>query len=617
MTFIYPLGLVGLVGIPILIIVYIIKNRYTEQVISSTYLWRLSERFLKKRVPISIIAGLISLILQILIVTLVSFALAQPVITLADSASSYCFILDASGSMNFVQDGQTRFDLAKQEINGIIEKAAAGSEYTLIYAGSTTETWFEKVTDKNTAIEIINEREVAFVEFDEASALEAAEKFYNDNRAVKTYLVTDKDYEVHENVNVINVSAIAENYALTNINYGLDGGSLIVTGTVKSYGTEDLLMIDLYFDGEEEPSYSDLFPANQKGIDFKFICSDRMGFESMRVQIANDDNLVLDNSVTVYDVTNENISDVLLVSDNPFFINAALVSAGVTNIKVIGTEEYDGRVSCGLYVFDSFMPGELPTDGAIWFFNPIGHLGGTNFSYQNEITAPRGSAAYPDAESSSKRVNQLLTGVTRRGFELKKYIKCGLTRGFTELITCDGNPILFVGTTANAQKEVVFAFDVRDSAEFNLYGDFSLLIKNLVDDCFSPVIGQTNYYSGDYMLLNNVANFSDIKVLTPSGKTAYLDTYQEYSEYQLTEAGVYTVVLVLKDKTERTMNVFAALPEEERFVYAKGESFSIRGDAKDEKLDGYFDPMMYIFILITVLAISDFGVYCYEQYQLR
>ena len=30
MTFLYPIGLLGLIGIPILIIVYLIKNRYTE-----------------------------------------------------------------------------------------------------------------------------------------------------------------------------------------------------------------------------------------------------------------------------------------------------------------------------------------------------------------------------------------------------------------------------------------------------------------------------------------------------------------------------------------------------------------------------------------------------------
>ncbi|MDE7076738.1 MAG: BatA domain-containing protein, partial [Clostridia bacterium] len=43
MTLLYPLGLLGLLAIPVLILIYIIKSKYTEQVISSTYLWTLSE----------------------------------------------------------------------------------------------------------------------------------------------------------------------------------------------------------------------------------------------------------------------------------------------------------------------------------------------------------------------------------------------------------------------------------------------------------------------------------------------------------------------------------------------------------------------------------------------
>lgn len=618
----FPLGLIGLVGIPILIIIYIIKNRYTEQTIPSTYIWTMSEKFLKRRVPISIIAGLISLLLQIFIVALVSLAIAHPVITLADSASSYCFVLDASGSMSTVQNGKTRFDLAKEKIIDIIDDSADGSDYTLIYAGSSTNTQPEKMTDKKAMKQIVSDLEVSYVQFDAETALQKAEEFYqkDENTAVSVYLITDTDYDAHDNVTVINVAKTTVNYALTDVQYDIDGGSLVVTGTVIAYGSDELLQIDLYFDGAEEPEQSDLFAANDSGLQFKFTCPDRTGFESIKVQIANDDDLPLDSSVTVFDVTNENISDVLLVSDTPFFIQAALVAAGLKNVKPIKTSEYDGNTSCGLYIFDGFMPQTLPTDGAVWFFNPPpGNLAGTNFSYQNEIASPRGSAEYPTADASTNRVNKLLTGVTRRGFELKKYIKCSLSRGFTELITCDGNPLLFVGTTSSGQKEVVFAFDVRDSAEFNLYGDFSLLVSNLVNDCFAPVIEQTFYYCGETMYINNPGTFSRGRIIRPSGgkPKSLPPNSQGYWEYSLDEVGVYTIELVLKDNTTRTLNVFVAIPEEERYVYTAGESFSINGEAKNRKFDGYFDPTLYIFIVIAVLAVADFGVYCYEQYQLR
>ena len=45
-------GLLLLLAIPVLILIYIIKRENRERAVSGTYLWHLSERFLKKRLPI-------------------------------------------------------------------------------------------------------------------------------------------------------------------------------------------------------------------------------------------------------------------------------------------------------------------------------------------------------------------------------------------------------------------------------------------------------------------------------------------------------------------------------------------------------------------------------------
>ncbi|MDE6613250.1 MAG: BatA domain-containing protein, partial [Clostridia bacterium] len=116
MSFYYPLGLLGLLGIPVLILIYIIKSKYTEQTISSTYLWELSEKFLKKRKPVSKLTGILALILQILAIIAASLLIAHPVFTVPDSANDICFILDGSASMNMHSGGSTRFERAQDEI---------------------------------------------------------------------------------------------------------------------------------------------------------------------------------------------------------------------------------------------------------------------------------------------------------------------------------------------------------------------------------------------------------------------------------------------------------------------------------------------------------------------
>ena len=86
MSFQYPLGLLGLIGIPILIIIYIIKSMYTEQTVSATYLWTLSEKFLKRKKKDNKITGIISLILQILAIAIISITIAHPVFTISGGA---------------------------------------------------------------------------------------------------------------------------------------------------------------------------------------------------------------------------------------------------------------------------------------------------------------------------------------------------------------------------------------------------------------------------------------------------------------------------------------------------------------------------------------------------
>ena len=207
MNLLYPLGLLGLIGIPILIIIYIIKNKYTEQVISSTYIWTLSEKFLKKRNPINKLVGIISLILQILAVLFVSVAVAHPVFTVPDSANEYLFILDGSGSMNITEGSKTRLERGKDEIASLINGSLNGCTYTLVYAGTTTETVFDRTGSKEQALKLLSGVSPAYLNTGFSDALAVAQRYFNDSPWIKTYLVTDKVVREHENVEIVNARA--------------------------------------------------------------------------------------------------------------------------------------------------------------------------------------------------------------------------------------------------------------------------------------------------------------------------------------------------------------------------------------------------------------------------
>ena len=79
MSFLQPLGLLGLIGVPIIIIIYIIKSRFVQKPVASTFIWKRSLKYVKRKIPLSVILSLL-LILQILTVVAASFAIARPTV---------------------------------------------------------------------------------------------------------------------------------------------------------------------------------------------------------------------------------------------------------------------------------------------------------------------------------------------------------------------------------------------------------------------------------------------------------------------------------------------------------------------------------------------------------
>lgn len=620
MRFVYPMGLLGLIGIPVLIIIYIILNKYTEQTVSSTYLWTLSERFIKRRIPISRIANIISLILQAIAIALISLAIAHPMIVVPNSANAYCFVLDGSGSMNIVRNGQSRFDVAKDQIADIIDDAMNGSTYTLILAGNSAQTIYRDLSTKSRALDLLNNLSCGHASKPISDAMTMAQRYFDENPSLKTYVLTDKLYEKAENVNMIYVYTDVENYAVSNVEYDFIGGVLNITGTVISYESDRELTVELYFDGKEEPyDTQTLDVISFMETPFEFVCEE-VDFQFMKLVVPEKDALMLDNEVIVYNARYENISETLLVSENSFYMRAALTSAGNTQLKIVKPEEYEAAEAVysrgyGLYIYDNYMPSSLPNDGAVWFVNPQGTLQGTNFGFQG-ITVPREMAMY--STSTSTFIRGMLDGVTSSEFQLANYSKCGLFGRFTTLATCENNPILFVGTNANGYREVVFAFDLKDSAQFTLSADFTSLTLHLLNYSFPEVIEKTSYYSGEVMQVNVIAGCASIVITSPQGKNSYLETtLSDVVEYELTDVGLYTIKAIMKDGASRIFNAYASLPEEERTPFVQEESVALIGTLEDKKTNGIFDTLLTVFIILAVIAVADYGVYCYEQYQLR
>lgn len=624
MRFLYPLGLLGLIGVPILIIIYIIKNKYTEQVISSTYLWTLSEKFLKKRLPINKLVGIISLILQILMVVFISLGVAHPVFTRAGAAHDYCFILDNSGSMGMEQGGRTRLEIAKSEISDIIDGSVDGSSYSLILSGATTGVLFEGVEDKSRALDLVRDVEPSDQEGDVMAAQGEAQSFYNSNRSIKIYLVTDKSFETTQNVTLINVAGNAENYAVTDVEFRLDGDKLTVTGKATSYVSDADLTVELRVNGGSDVKATATVQTRKLVPEsFTLNCTAET-LEYFTVGIAQGDALGKDSDITVYNVDQENSYTVLLVSDTPFYMQAVLASAGNAKVQTIATKDYDpvkhngtqqtGGQSFDMYIFDSYSPATMPDNAAVWFINPTSSVANSGFAVQDEVIVESGAeAAY--TSSSATLARTLLKNMYLDTVHVTQYQKCNFSRNYTTLLSYDGNPLVFAGTNVHGNRQVVFSFALNLSS-YPYLTDFNILMSNLLNYTFPKVIEKTDYYCGETMQVNIVSGSSSVRVISPSGSVRYLDAAGTVYEIELTEVGTYRIINMSGSGTKE-YNVYSAMPESERNPQERALSFGLQGQAENHGRDGVYSDLIVLFIILGLLFIADWMVYCYEQYQLR
>lgn len=653
MKFYYPLGLIGLIGVPILILIYIIKSKYTEQTIASTYLWELSEKFLRKRKPVSKLTGIITLILQILAVIIVSFLIAHPVFTIPNSANDYYFILDGSASMHMSMDGVSRFDKAQSEIIKRINDSRSGSSYSLVFVNDTAEVVFEGVTDKTQAKIYLRDLEAGWSETDCSSAVTLAQDYFDGNSSADIFIVTDKEYDVNENVTLVNVAGNEKNFALFDSKQARNSdGSITVTGKIVSYTSDESVTVELYAmeSTDAEPVKIKEVPVAvsiDEAAEFQiratkedFAAQNLTNFAALQLRIADGDALQEDNLIVLYNEANKETRKVLIVRETNnegvsaevrYFESAFSNTDQVTFETITSTDYINQKYSeqeIGVYLFYGWMPDKLPANASIWLVNAENVSGtGARISYSGErkAEAESGPGSYysPNfTKKTSTQINMITQGLSfKKGREpdiaIHQYIKYDFPKNFTPILSVGVDDVISIGQNDNHDREVVFAFGIGQS-NFGVMDDFPILVKNLLNYSLPSLIEETTYMCGDILPVNVISGCENIVVTTPSQKSVTLDTFEkDICEFQLSETGTYKITATIAGNSENTvLYIYACVPETESRPDG-GKVILVSGEKEESYSDGYYDKLLAFFIVIAVVLLADWGIYCYEQYQLR
>src|SRR5580692_4473370 len=97
--FIYPLALIGLIGVPLLVGIYLLRNRFRRQPVSSLMLWLDAREARQGGTRIRRLQTPLLFLLELLAILLLVLAAAEPRIRLSQTARPLVVVLDDSFSM--------------------------------------------------------------------------------------------------------------------------------------------------------------------------------------------------------------------------------------------------------------------------------------------------------------------------------------------------------------------------------------------------------------------------------------------------------------------------------------------------------------------------------------
>ncbi len=541
MSLLLPLGLLGLLSILILFLIYILKPNYQQKIISSTFVWKLSLKYRKKRIPISRLRNILIIICQCLILTGLALVLTKPVIEGKKmDAREEVLIIDASGSMLVEMDGATRFERAVEQVEtraseifesgGVVSVIVADSSPYFIAQRANSEdsvAVFEKLaelTDEDTLA-------CSYSSADMERSVEMAQNVVVENPKSQVYFYTATTYIDTNNIklvpiadenewNVAVLDCVAEygddNYYQISVDIGCYNRSEAVTvycevyGPNEDYSTPVVLESEALFFSAAEEEQTFIFTSEMQ--------SDQLGeklfaFDYLRIYVESADNFSEDNTYYVYGGIKEEIKvQYASTFRNNFFRSAMYaIRSGLNNVWDIDFEEVDvdpraekpeyALEDYDFYIFEHFLPEKLPEDGIVLLVDPEG-LAPKNGGFRIESRAVNWAGMGMDLayHLTSGEPHPLTNGMNPEAISITEYNKIISHDGYEELMYFQDDPVLLAKNTDD-MKVAILALDLNFS-ELALTPDFPIFLYNMFQYFMPATLTDFAYEVGETVTLN-------------------------------------------------------------------------------------------------------------------
>lgn len=623
MSWLAPLGFLGLLGVVALIIIYIIKPNYQQKMISSTYVWRLSLKYRKKRLPINRLQNILLFLCQVLILTICALLLAQPVIMhekIGDE-NEKVIIIDASASMRLSNGVNTRFERAVNEARtmalGTLEE---GGLVSVIFADDKSDFLFQRATaaqtdDINAKFDelLADGTKCTYSSADVKGAVALAEEVLNYNNEAQVYLYTATEYIEKNEILVENVAeegewnaavlgCVAEmnenNHLDISVDLGCYGRTDSLTVTCQIHGvngkpqqSKTLSKVEYFDPSAEEKTVT--FTVDDLGGDVLY------SFDYLEIFVTATDSFADDNVFFLYGGTKPTIR-VQYASSIPNNYFGGMIRTMRQTMRDQWTIDFDSlqgdekaaTEGYDLYIFEHRMPDVLPTDGVVLLVDP--DQGPENSGLRIGETVPVKS----DSTLATGTTHELMTYVDSSRITIAKYREVIASDGFQELAYYNGKPMILAKNEDQA-KVVVWAFDLNYS---NLCAmpDFTFMMYNLFNYYIPQTLTSNAFEIGDTVTLN--ARGTELKVAGNGEEIAFEGST---GELVLSRPGTYTVTQKpMQGEQMLIENFFVSIPNVESNVTKQVDALPMMSVETVVEIE-FEDLLFYFAIALVVLMFAE------------
>lgn len=636
MTWLTPLGFLGLIGLIILIIIYIIKPNYQNKVISSTFIWRLSLKYIKKRLPINRLHNILLFLCQCLILAISALLLAQPVISSMQfgDETEKIIIIDASASMR-VNDGRnTRFERAVERAKDVAQDTIEkGGVVSIVLADADPEfivqrygeAQLQEVTEKLDEL-LADGTKCIYGSADMKGAVSLAEEVLRYNSEAQVHLYTATNYIEKNGIMVESMAAENEwNAAILGVDAALNQNNHVeVDIRVGCYGRTEYLTVVCEVnkpngnEGKITLQKTESFDPTEEEKTIHFTSDDMMSelagknltsYESMDVYVTVTDSFPDDNNFAVYGGQKKTIRIQYASSKPNNFFNGmfrtmrqSMKNEWKIEFKEVKKGETAATEGFDFYIFEHNMPATMPTDGVVLLVNPN--------------SAPEGSGLrlgdmMPTSNSSSKMASgmphELMNFVDTGRISINRYRQVLSSDGYQELAYFNGSPLILAKNEDDA-KVVVWAFDMNHS-NLGAMPDFSFMMYNMFR-YYIPTTMDANYYEiGDVVSLK--ARGTDLKIEGNGVNVSFAD---KTGEIVISNPGSYTVTqMPMKGEVPIVDQFFVSIPNYESNITKDVDALPVISVDRNAEIE-LQDLLFYFAIGLVFFMFAEWYLHTKKNY---